>query len=207
MAVSREPGQPKPPRLQQAAGGKGHGRVRRSWIVLAVILVIVVVGFAAVVFLSNRSQAASEPSRTESFSNLSREHTYDSVSYEQSPPVGGPHYPVWENCGFYDEPVQNEKAVYSMEHGAVWITYHPDLPKEQVDKLRQLARDSNYLLVSPYPELPAPVVASAWGKQLKVDSVDDPRLEQFIKAFEQGPQTPERGASCSGATEMNPPAK
>jgi hypothetical protein len=49
-----------------------------------------------------------------------------------------------------------------MEHGAVWITYRPDLPKEQVDKLRQLARDSNSLLVSPYPELAAPVVASAW---------------------------------------------
>lgn len=158
--------------------------------------------------MSNRQQAVSEPSGAESFSNLSREHTYDSVSYEQSPSVGGPHYPVWENCGFYDAPVQNEKAVHSKEHGDVRITYRPALPKEQVDKLRQLAHDSNYLLVSPYPELPAPVVTSAWGKQLKLDSVGDPRLERFIKAFEQGPHTHQGVVqSCSVATEMNPPAK
>ena len=50
MAVRREPGQSKPLRLQQAVRSKRHRRVRRSWIALAVILVIVVVGFAAVVF-------------------------------------------------------------------------------------------------------------------------------------------------------------
>jgi hypothetical protein len=41
------------------------------------------------------------------------------------------------------------------------------------------------------------VVASAWDKQLRVDSAKDPRLEQFISAYQQGSQTPERGAACS----------
>jgi hypothetical protein len=47
------------------------------------------------------------------------------VDYPQSPPVGGPHNPIWQNCGFYSKPVRDEYAVHSMEHGAVWITYSP----------------------------------------------------------------------------------
>jgi hypothetical protein len=52
--------------------------------------------------------------------------------------------------------VRNETAVHSMEHGAVWITYRPDLPAEQVDKPRELATSKTYVLVSPYPDLQAP---------------------------------------------------
>jgi hypothetical protein len=119
------------------------------------------------------------------------------VDYPQSPPVGGAHNPIWQNCGFYSKPVRNEYAVHSMEHGAVWITYSPDLPKDQVEKIKSLTQKS-YVLASPYPGLPAPVVASAWGKQLKLNSANDPRLEQFVIDYSQGPQNPEPGAPCSG---------
>jgi hypothetical protein len=120
------------------------------------------------------------------------------VDYPQSPPVGGPHNPTWQNCGFYSKPVRNEYAVHSMEHGAVWITYSPDLPKDQVETLRDIAQSNSYVLVSPYSDLPSQVVASAWGKQLHLNSADDPRLEQFVSAYQQGPQNPEPGAPCSG---------
>jgi predicted small secreted protein len=135
---------------------------------------------------------------TKSYSNLSRDHTKEPVDYPQSPPVGGPHNPIWQNCGFYSKPVRNENAVHSMEHGAVWITYAPDLPKEQVETLRDIAHTNSYVLVSPYSDLPSQVVASAWGKQLHLNSADDPRLEQFVKAYQQGPQNPEPGAPCNG---------
>jgi predicted small secreted protein len=132
-----------------------------------------------------------------SYSNLSRDHTKEPVDYPQSPPVGGPHNPIWQNCGFYSKPVRDENAVHSMEHGAVWITYAPDLPKDQVEKIKSLTQKS-YVLASPYPGLPAPLVASAWGKQLRLNSTNDPRLEQFVRAYRQGPQTPEPGAPCRG---------
>ena len=120
------------------------------------------------------------------------------MDYAQSPPVGGVHNPVWQNCGFYEEPIRNETAVHSLEHGAVWITYSPDLPQDAVERLRDLAQSNDYVLVSPYPELNSPMVASAWGKQLNLESAEDPDLEQFIGAYSQGPQTPEPGASCTG---------
>ena len=125
-------------------------------------------------------------------------HTEENVDYAQSPPAGGAHNPVWQNCGFYDEPVRDETAVHSLEHGAVWITYRPDLFQEQIERLGDLTQSSDYVLVSPYPDLDAPVVASAWGKQLALESAEDPALERFIQVYVQGPQTPEPGAPCSG---------
>ena len=172
------------------------------------LVVIAALGaFLAVILLSDRRQEGSEPAGVQSFENLSRKHTYDPVTYEQSPPVGEDHNPIWQNTGFYEGPVQNEKAVHTMEHGAVWITYEPDLPQDQKDELRRIVEAQNCLLVSPYPDLPTPVVASAWGKQLRLQSVDDPGLREFIQTYRKGPQTPEPGASCTGATEMKPRPK
>ncbi len=142
------------------------------------------------------------PEGVESFEIPSRFHTEGPVSYQPEPPVGGDHAPVWQNCGFYDEPVRDENAVHSLEHGAVWIAYRPDLPEEQIDSVRQLAQRQNYVLASPYPGIPAPVVVSAWGRQLRLEGADDSRLEQFVRAFRLGPQAPETGAPCTNGTRM-----
>lgn len=101
---------------------------------------------------------------------------------------------------FYEEPVRNETAVHTLEHGAVWITYQPDLPQEQKDALRELVEAQTCVLASPYEVLDAPVVASAWGKQLRLESADDSDLQSFIQSYRQGPQTPEPGAACTGGT-------
>lgn len=135
----------------------------------------------------------------ERFQDLSNEHVTEPVEYEQVPPVGGPHLPPpgWLICAVYAEPVPNEAAVHSMEHGGVWITHAPDLPEDDVAQLAALtAVDKEYVLVSPYEGLPSPVVASAWGNQLQVDGADDPRLRMFVETFAGGDQGGEPGAPC-----------
>jgi Protein of unknown function (DUF3105) len=126
-------------------------------------------------------------------------HTKDPVKYPTTPPVGGDHSPAWQNCGAYEEPIPNEQGVHSMEHGAVWITYDPTLAAADVTSLQAAAKGQTHILVSPFPELGAKVVASAWGIQLKLDSASDPRLKQFVDTYQQGPQTPEPGAPCNEA--------
>jgi hypothetical protein len=61
-----------------------------------------------------------------------------------------------------------------------------------------LVQNQPYTVVSPYDELSAPVVGSAWGVQLKVSSPNDARLPLFIATYVQGPQTIEPGKACSG---------
>jgi hypothetical protein len=131
---------------------------------------------------------------------LERNHVEGTVQYKQTPPAGGPHNAVWQNCGIYDQPIIQEHAVHSLEHGAVWITYRPDLPADQVEILRSQVRGNGYALLSPYPELPVPIVASAWGIQLQLDEAGDPRLNTFLRKYMQGPQTPELGAACVQGT-------
>jgi hypothetical protein len=139
----------------------------------------------------------------ETFEVASNDHTDGTADYEQDPPAGGPHNPVWQDCGFYEEAVRNEHAVHSQEHGAVWVTYEPGLPEDDLRVLRRLADRADYLLVSPYPDLPAPIVASAWGAQLELESADDPRLRAFIREY--AGQGPEPGAPCSGGTDETLP--
>lgn len=134
------------------------------------------------------------------YSGLARDHTTDDVDYPQTPPVGGAHDPKWLTCTgtVYDQPVRDENAVHSMEHGAVWVAYRPDLPADQVATLASDVEGVPYSFMSPYPGIGSPVVLTAWGLQLGVDSADDPRVKEFVDTYANGPQTPEPGASCDG---------
>jgi hypothetical protein len=156
--------------------------------------------FFASLMLVACSQEPDKPYRVHNVEVSSRKHIEGNLDYAQSPPAGGNHNPVWQNCGFYEEPIRDENAVHSLEHGAVWITYQPDLPQEQIGKLRDLAQGNRFVLISPYPDLPAPVVASAWGKQLRLQSAEDPDLKRFVRLYSQGPQVRvEPGhSSCRG---------
>lgn len=133
--------------------------------------------------------------------DLSRDHIAGTVDYETDPPMGGAHDPAWQNCNgrVYDSPLRNENAVHSLEHGAVWITYRPDLAADQLDALKAKVTGTDYTFLSPYPSLDAPLALSAWGRQIKIQEVSDPRVDQFLRAFVKGPQTPEPGAPCDGA--------
>lgn len=138
------------------------------------------------------------PRGTSRFEVESQTHTTSAVTYPQTPPVGGPHNPAWQNCGFYPTPITTEMGVHSMEHGAVWVTYRADLPAEAVAALQALANSDTHILVSAFADLPTLVVVSAWGRQLTIDDPSDERLQAFIDAFREGPQTPELGAPCVG---------
>ncbi len=164
------------------------------WITVAAVTVVVVAVFA----ISSVQKATADISGVQYFTRLTADHTDGAVNYAEIPPVGGDHSPTLLNCGIYDQPVPSENAVHSLEHGVVWVTYQPELPQAEVDKLRQMIRGHSHLLLSPYPNLPAPVIASGWGIQLQLPGADDSRLSRFLKKYEQGPQTPERGAECSG---------
>jgi hypothetical protein len=173
----------------------------RPWglLIAALVAAAVLGAFVLVVLLDRGQRTASEPPEgVQEFTIPSRNHTEEVISYPQSPPAGGNHNPVWQNSGFYADAIRNENAVHTLEHGAVWITYRPSLPQAQKDTLREVAQSQDCIIASPYPDLPAPVVASAWGVQLQLNSADDPRLERFVRTYRVGPQTPEPGAACTG---------
>ena len=119
------------------------------------------------------------------------------IQYDRDPPTNGEHSPIWQNCGFYSEPIDNSPAVHSMDHGVVWITYRLDLPADQIEQLRPYG-DKRYVIVSPYPDLPAPVVATAWRNQIYLEGPGDPRLREFVNEFRISELAPLSGNRCVG---------
>lgn len=122
------------------------------------------------------------------------------IDYEQSPATNGDHNPFWQNCGFYDEPVMEEKAVHSLDHGVVWITYQPDLAESEVATLRDTFGTEPYVIVSPYEDQDSPIVATSWRVQLPLDSASDERLPQFVDDFRVSELAPLSGNGCIGGS-------
>lgn len=195
---------------RQAEYAENVRKRRRSaltwWVVgsVATVLVAAVVVWSFITTPWNKYDIASVDGASiegvETFDN-STEHVTGTVDYPQNPPAGGPHNQAWLNCGVYTEVQANENAVHDLEHGAVWITYDADaLTDEEVETLREYV-PSTYGLMSPYEGMDTPIALSAWNAQLKLDSVDDPRIEEFFSAYWRSPDVPEPGAPCTGAVE------
>jgi hypothetical protein len=149
---------------------------------------------------------------------LEHTHVDGPVTYTVSPPIGGPHSAIWMNAGVYTEPIPSERAVHNLEHGAVWITYDPSLPADQVAQLTAFVASQSlisedlssigvtgaanrYIDLSPWAtsDLPSPIVISSWGYQLQVTDPTDPRLQQFVDTFRNSATySPEFGEPVEG---------
>lgn len=170
----------------------------------AAVLLVAAIGFSIYSWAKDRdlnSIPASVVTYTDSvWTDQGHDATYAAwPDLDKHPPVGGIHDPTPQTCGFYSAAIGNGHAIHSLEHGAVWITYKPDLPQDQIDELKKLAEDKTYILVSPYANQATPVVATAWDRQINLQSADDKDLDRFIRVFRNSrTYTKEYGAACAG---------
>ncbi|SDO20254.1 Protein of unknown function [Klenkia soli] len=215
-AGSRPAGKGGRTRPQQAVVAKP-----KPWGLIAAAVAVVVFAGAVIGYAvhavneknENRITAADQIQGVQVFEYAAgQQHVTENVTYTENPPVGGPHDPYWADCTgtVYDIDIRHENAVHSLEHGAVWITYDPDvLSSDDVATLSSLVSDNgSYLLMSPYAglattsDLQSPISLESWNHRLAVDSVDDPRIQQYIDFFRRGTDAdgtslyPEVGASC-----------
>ena len=211
--ASSTPGSPSPKASRESkletfrAAEKHRARKRRVAITIGSVAAVAVVALivTSIVLTSKPTAPPSAGSGNSAGSGIrglmtyrnSAGHVKGPVTYDQTPPVGGPHDAIWLNCGIYTQPVPNENAVHDLEHGAVWVTYDPSLPAESVTKLRA-RMPSTYTVLSPYPGLPGPIVLSAWNAQVTVSSVTDARISQFFDKYRNSGNAPEPGAPCTG---------
>jgi hypothetical protein len=193
-------------RLEAVAKAQRRGARRRIAVIVgASVTAVALVGGTSWAVVGSGDSGSSTSNKValtgmQTYSGLARDHVAGPVTYPQTPPVGGAHSSIWQNCGVYSTPVQNENAVHSLEHGAMWITYRPGLAAPELATLLSDVSGQPYALVSPYPGLPSPIVASVWGVQLRLTSASDPRLKAFIETFKSGTQSPEPGGECTGGT-------
>lgn len=185
---------------------KEAARERRSkqltYLAAAVVVIATAVGGYFIVDSAQEDEkAAAAPLKGEqSWDDLDQNHVTEDVDYKMTPPAGGDHDGAWQNCNgdVYDEPIRDENAVHSLEHGAVWVTYGDGAKEADIDKLAKRVGETPYSLMSPHAEQTGTITLTAWGKQLTVEKADDPQVGKFFDKYVQGPQTPEQGAACTG---------
>ncbi len=131
----------------------------------------------------------------ETLPNQGNQHVADGVevTYTSNPPASGPHYAHWIHSGVYDRALDPRGYVHNLEHGWVVLLYRPDAPAATVKLMEDFWFDPPAdpecpgiavprILVSPAPDLPAPVAAVAWTHVLRADSFDQATLEAFFRA-------------------------
>jgi hypothetical protein len=115
------------------------------------------------------------------------------VPYSSNPPSSGPHYPEWASYGMNDAPVDARYFVHNLEHGAIVLLYKCDQPDGCVDVRAALTRVVDGLpddplcdpsvrvraLISPDPDLEAPLAAVAWGWTYEAACLDEASLTAF----------------------------
>ncbi|MDK3258386.1 DUF3105 domain-containing protein [Blastococcus capsensis] len=209
------------------SGGRGTGgRTRpptqvvaqqRPWGLIAGALAVVVFAAAVITYAVvqvREADALSVDSIDEiagavAYEYEGGEHVQTPVDYEQFPPVGGQHDPVWADCTgtVYDVDIRHENAVHSLEHGAVWITYNPDeVSDADVETLAGLVDGVSGRMLSPSEGQESPISVQSWGEQLQVDSAEDERIKQFADLMTyKSDDFPEPGATCEQPTFLADP--
>ncbi len=88
--------------------------------------------------------------------------------------AGGP------TCGVAGAPVPAQAQIDALAAGLVVVQYRDEGHAEAVSKA--LADRSTIVLVAPSPDLDAPVVATAWGRRLRLEEPNGQLLRAFVTA-------------------------
>jgi hypothetical protein len=209
-SAARGGGRPgrKPPPPITVAKPKPWGLIAMTMAV--VLFAAAVIGYA--IFRVNKSAENTPQAKAEAAKSIEGilvkdfqggVHNDGVIKYAESPPIGGEHANQWADCTgtVYAAPIRQENAVHSLEHGSIWITYRPGLAADQVDALKKRVEGIDQMLMSPYPGLKSAISLQAWGHQLALDNVSDPRIDQFIDDLRLNPTVaPEPNGSCVNPT-------
>lgn len=191
---------------------RAHDRRNRLIAIIASAVVVAALVGGATVLLAGADDddeengpqanpsASSDIRGEQTWSGLTQKHVETDVDYLMDPPVGGDHSSIWMNCDadVYEDEIPDENAVHSLEHGAVWVTYNEAAADADIQALAERVSATSYSLMSPKPAQESPIVLTAWGHQLALDSASDERVATFFETYVQGAQTPEPGAACGG---------
>lgn len=117
------------------------------------------------------------------------QHGEQHPPYNSNPPTSGPHFAQPANWGSYREGLADETLVHNLEHGGIWISYR-DNDEAMIQQLEDIARRySSHVILTYRPTNDSPIAVAAWGRLLKLDTVDSGQIYNFIARYRfKGPE-------------------
>lgn len=115
---------------------------------------------------------------------------------EAEPPTSGNHAGTvpW---GIYTEEVADVNVLHNLEHGGIYVSYRPDISKEEIKKIEQLfsipssRKDFNpaKAVVAPRAQNKANIVLSSWNRSKAFSSFDENAMyEYYVRNFNKSPE-------------------
>lgn len=181
-------------RRKEAEGAKRLQAIKKAgwWLVVVAVVVVAGVGF----WVWAKRQAPKSPDFSRVFPELSRNHIQAGQTfraYNSNPPTSGPHGSNPLARGIYDEEQPDGALVHNLEHGDIWIAYHPRTPEETVESLKEIADSYNKVIMTVRSKNDTDIALVAWTRldafNLEDNPLDKKRVEDFIKRYRnKGPE-------------------
>lgn len=159
---------------------KRHHVKKITWWIIAV-LVIGGSGYG-LYYLASQPE---KPRPGETFPILGQEHISVGAShpeYNSNPPTSGWHYVQPADWGVYQEELPDEQAIHNLEHGGIWVSYKDADEKTKSDLEAIGKRYPGSVIVTPRSANDAKIVLASWGRLEKLESFDETRIVDFIRA-------------------------
>lgn len=102
--------------------------------------------------------------------------------YNSNPPTSGPHWVGVAGPGIKTEPIADELILHSMEHGAAVVWYKEGLEQSEIDKIKEafIGADGKKIMLA-RKDLDVPVALTSWGYLLKLQTIDETKIKEFIE--------------------------
>ena len=175
--VPNPPKRPQGPQRRTGTQDPAAAAQRRRLLLMvgagAIAVGIAIPGFAVLAGGGDDASASLEDAgcRLQSFPAVSNKSDHSDVTsltakpktWNSNPPTSGPHWGVPAVWDFYDTPVPLVQTTHNLEHGGIIIHYGPQVPQQDVQKLRDYWNDDpNGLIVAPLPTNGNKITLSAW---------------------------------------------
>jgi len=94
--------------------------------------------------------------------------------YNSNPPTSGKHYDTPARPGFRENVIDDGNLIHSIEHGLIWISYHPRIG-EEAEKLRDVA--GAFTVITQREANDDDIAVAAWGR-LDTFNLEDGTLDK-----------------------------
>lgn len=167
-----------------------QGRKIRGYIVTGIV--IAVLGYGMYLLIAGSAPQGEDYSRA--IPAMGADHIAVGSplpEYNSNPPTSGPHYGQTARSGFREEEILDQHIIHNLEHGDIWISYHPRVSNEIRDELRTFAGPK--VIITPREVNDADIAVAAWGRldtfNIENNILPYDRIRDFIKRYtNKGPE-------------------
>jgi len=173
-------------------------RTAKKYLTRIIVLLVILAIIYGVYLLSKSSEPEGEDFSRAVPVLADRNHIADgaepAVAYNSNPPTSGQHYGTPARPGFRESIIADGNLIHSLEHGLVWVAYHPRIG-EEAEKLRDIT--GPLTVVTSREANDTDIAVAAWGRldifnleDGTIDGADLQRISDFVKRYSN--KAPER---------------